>query len=103
MTTEITPDEGKLAQAYVEAMDLVSRCAEALADGDWRYLSDKTGQLRMRVDDLEQAADTAAALSRGADKPRRDVVLAEVMRRGRSYRAVQLLHGQPQTTAGDAQ
>jgi hypothetical protein len=92
LTNETTPDEGKLAQTYAETMDFVSRCAQALADGDWHYLSDKTGQLRMRVEELEQAADAAAALERTPQSPRRDVVLAEVIRRGRNYRAVALLH-----------
>lgn len=92
MSNETTPAEGKLAQTYIETMDFVGRCAQALADGDWHYLSDKTGQLRMRVDELEQAADAAAALERTPEKPRRDVVLAEVIKRGRSYRAVTLLH-----------
>lgn len=31
---DLTSAEGKLAQAYVETMDLVSRCVQALEDGD---------------------------------------------------------------------
>lgn len=87
---DLTPAEGKLAQAYVEAMDIVGRCAQALADGDWPYLSDKAGQLRMRVEAFEEAADEAALQT--SSRPREAVVLAEVAKRGGSYRAVALLH-----------
>lgn len=90
MTEQITPVEGRLAQAYTETLDFVGRCAQALADGDWYYLSDKAGDLRNRVERLETAAaEVAAAKVPGGQAA---AVLAEVVRRGGSYRAVKALH-----------
>jgi hypothetical protein len=86
---DLTPPEGKLAQAYVETMDYVSRCAEALEDGNWDYLTDKACQLRNHAIELERAAEAAKAAD---PPPRTATVLATVVARGRSYRAVQLLH-----------
>ncbi|WP_204035786.1 hypothetical protein, partial [Micromonospora qiuiae] len=66
------------------------RCAQAIADGDWYYLADKAGDLRNRVEQLE----TAAAEANAAKVPgsQAAAVLAEVVRRGGSYRAVKALH-----------
>ncbi len=87
---QVTPVEGRLAQAYTETLDFVGRCAQALADGDWYYLADKAGDLRNRVEQLETAAAEADAAN--VPSARADVVLAEVVRRGGSYRAVKALH-----------
>ena len=72
---DLTPAEGKLAQAYVETMDFVSRCAQALEDGNWDYLADKACQLRNRAIELERAADAAKAAS---PQPRAAAVLSAV-------------------------
>ena len=50
-----TDHEVALAERYVSVLDYVSRCAQAVDGGNWRYLWDKTGQLRAAVDAL---ADT---------------------------------------------
>jgi hypothetical protein len=87
---QVTPVEGRLAQAYTETMDFVSRCAQAIAAGDWDYLADKAGDLRNRVEQLETTAAAAAAAK--VPSARADAVLAEVVSRGGSYRAVKALH-----------
>lgn len=90
MTEQITPVEGRLAQAYTETLDFVGRCAQALADGNWYYLADKAGDLRNRVEQLESTAyETHTAKVPGTQAA---AVLAEVVRRGGSYRAVKALH-----------
>jgi hypothetical protein len=86
---DLTPEEGKLAQAYAETMDYVSRCARALEEGHWDYLADKACQLRNHAIELERAADAAKA---ARPRPQAAAVLAAVTSRGRAYRAVQLLH-----------
>lgn len=97
---DLTPTEGKLAQAYVETMDFVSRCAQALEDGDWDYLADKACQLRNRAHALEAAADAAKAAS---PSPRTAAVLSAVTARGSHYRAVELLHPGPFRNPRDGQ
>lgn len=42
-------------------MDYVSRCAQAIENGDWDYLADKACQPRNHAIELERAADTAKA------------------------------------------
>jgi hypothetical protein len=86
---DLTLAEGKLAQAYVETIDFVFRCAQAFEDGNWDYLADKACQLRNRAIELEQAADAAKATS---PPPRAAAVLSAVTNRGTSYRAIELLH-----------
>lgn len=89
---DLTPTEGKLAQAYVETMDFVSRCAQALEDGNWDYLADKACQLRNAANVLEAAADVA---KQEKPAPRTAAVLSAVTNRGASYRAVEVLHPGP--------
>ncbi|WP_018588755.1 hypothetical protein [Salinispora arenicola] len=93
---DLTPTEGKLAQAYVETMDFVSRCAQALEDGDWDYLADKACQLRNAANALEAAADVAKAAT---PTPRTAAVLSAVTNRGSTYRAIEVLHPGPFRTA----
>ena len=90
MTEQITPIEGRLAQAYTETLDFVGRCAKAIDEGNWYYLADKAGDLRNRVEQLETAAVEAEAA--GVPSTQAAAVLAEVVRRGGSYRAVKALH-----------
>ena len=90
MTEQITPVEGRLAQAYTETLDFVGRCAQAIAEGNWYYLADKAGDLRNRVEQLETAA--AEADTAKVPSTRAPAVLGEVVRRGASYRAVKALH-----------
>jgi hypothetical protein len=89
---DLTPTEGKLAQTYVETMDFVSRCAQALEDGDWNYLADKACQLRNAANALEAAADIA---KEEKPAPRTAAVLSAVTTRGGSYLAIERLHPGP--------
>ncbi len=98
MTTPTSPTgatgaEIRLAEQYVRVLDFVSRCAQAIEDGNWHYLWAKTGQLEDAASGLAQAQrETWEQVSAGGLRPRAEVIRAEVARQGRHYRAGRLLH-----------
>jgi len=89
----LTDSELLLAEWYVSVLDYVSRCAQAIDEGNWHYLQDKAGQLQRAAQRLAEVA-TEAYEAEGADRPRRDAVRAAVALHGRHYRAGRLLHPQ---------
>jgi hypothetical protein len=91
MTEDLTSIEVRLAEQYVWVLDFVSRCAQAVDEGNWHYLWDKTGQLSHAADRLATVAAEAAQAS-GNARPRKDAVAAAVAHWGRHYRAGRLLH-----------
>lgn len=86
---DLTPAEAELVQVYVEALSLVSGCAEALDDGNWNHLAERASQLRDAADTLQSAADVTRATD---PAPRAAAVRAAVRRRAADHHAVALLH-----------
>jgi hypothetical protein len=86
---ELTPTEVRLVEQYVSVLDYVSRCAQAIDNGDWFYLYDKSGTLAERAERLAELAREAYDAPR---RPRRQAVRAAVAWFGRHYRAARLLH-----------
>jgi hypothetical protein len=85
---ELTPAEGRIVDRYVSVLDFLSRCAQAIDDGNTYYLWDKTGQLKGAVEGLHDELGRA----NGKPKVRRDVLAAAVRYHARHYRAGRLLH-----------
>ena len=90
MADDLTSIEVRLAEQYVSVLDFVSRCAQAIDEGNWHYLWDKAGQLKHAADRLATVA-TEAYEARGGERPRKAAVAA-VAHWGRHYRAGRLLH-----------
>jgi hypothetical protein len=86
--SSLIPAEERLIDRYVSVLDFVSRCAQAIDEGNTYYLWDKTGQLAGAVEALKQELDRTS----GKPKVRRDVLAAAVRFHGRHYRAGRLLH-----------
>jgi hypothetical protein len=59
-----TPDEARIAERYLSVLADVSRCAEALRDGDWRQLADT-------ADDLCRRAALLAEIAGNSGPPQR--------------------------------
>src|SRR6266516_108659 len=103
MTTHATPTDAeiRLSEQYVRVLDFISRCAQAIAHGDWFYLADKAGQLEDAAERLHDIAREAwREIDIGGPRPRTDVVRAEVAYHGRHYRAGRLLHPTEPTPQG---
>ncbi len=84
-----TPDEVRIAERYLTVLADVSRCAEAVRNGDWRHLADSADDLCRR------AALLAAAVSKlepTEPDPRGDVVTTPVASRTDCPLAARLLH-----------
>src|SRR5919197_2114436 len=89
----LTDAEVRLAEQYVSVLDFVSRCAQAIDNGDWFYLYDKAGQLEDAAGRLaEVAGQTWREVDAGAPRPRTQAMRAAVAWWGRHYRAARLLH-----------
>jgi hypothetical protein len=96
MLDGLTSTETRLAERYVSVLDFVSRCAQALDEGNWHYLWDKAHQLEDAAGQLRGIAEENWTQVRdGATRPRRDAVAAAVAHWGRHYRAGRLLHPEP--------
>jgi hypothetical protein len=99
-----TDAEIVLAEQYLPVLDFVSRAAQAVDEGNWRYLWDKLAQLRHAVARLEDhlSTDPGAEGERGFRAPpvRPAAVRAAVAQYGRPYRAARLLHPEPTNPAG---
>jgi hypothetical protein len=91
MADDLTSIEVRLAEQYIWVLDLVSRCALAVDQGNWHYLWDKAHQLNNAAGRLAAVASEAAQAS-GRERPRKGAVAAAVARWGRHYRAGRLLH-----------
>jgi len=84
-----TPQEVRIAERYLSTLADVSRCAQAVRDGDWRRLADAADDLCRR----------AALLAEGAGKhdhtqatPRSEVVVNLVASHHGRSQAARLLH-----------
>ncbi len=101
MTTPTPTDaEIRLVEQYVRVLDFVSRCAQAIEDGNWHYLWAKAAQLEDAASGLTRVArETWEQVSADGPRPRLEVVRAEVAHHGRHYRAGRLLHpAEPEPT-----
>ncbi len=90
----LTDTEERLAEQYVRVLDFVSRCAQALDEGNWHYLWAKAGQLADAAQQLDTVATQAWTATQAGERPRRDAVRTAVAHYGRHYRAGRLLHPQ---------
>jgi len=89
----LTSTEVRLAERYVSVLDFVSRCAQAIDEGNWHYLWDKAHQLEDAAGRLRAVAEENWQQVRdGGTRPRRAAVAAAVAYWGRHYRAGRLLH-----------
>lgn len=84
-----TPGEARIAERYLSVLADVSRCAEAVRDGDWRQLGEAADDLCRRAALLAEAAGKLAEAEAG---PRGDVVAKLVASHGGSSQAARLLH-----------
>jgi hypothetical protein len=84
-----TPDEVRIAERYLSVLADISRCAEAVRDGDWRHLADTADDLCRRAALLAEAAGKLAHTEAG---PRGEVVANVVASRNGSSPAARLLH-----------
>ena len=99
----LTDAEVRLAEQYVSVLDFVSRCAQAIDEGNWFYLYDKAGQLAYAAERLvEITGETWQAISAGTPRPRTQAIRAAVAHFGRHYRAARLLHPAEQAREGGA-
>jgi len=93
----LTDAEIRLAEQYVRVLDFVSRCAQAVEEGNWYYLRDKAHQLQDATSSLARvAAETVEQVSAGTPRPRAGVVGWAVAHGGRHFRAGRLLHPEPE-------
>ena len=95
----LTNTELRLAEQYVSVLDFVSRCAQAVEEGNWYYLLDKSRQLEDAAERLQGIAGEAYEAAQAGKRPRADAVRAAVAWYGRHYRAARLLH--PLEQAGE--
>jgi hypothetical protein len=84
-----TPDEARIAERYLSVLADISRCAEAVRDGDWPHLADAADDLCRRAALL---AEAAGRLKHTQPRPRGDVVAKLVASRTDSPQAARLLH-----------
>ena len=97
---QLTNTEIRLAEQYVSVLDFVSRCAQAVEEGNWYYLLDKSRQLEDAAERLQGIAGEAYRATRAGNRPRADAVRAAVAWSGRHYRAARLLHPLEQVRQG---
>jgi len=90
----LTDTEVRVAEQYVSVLDFVSRCAQAIDEGNWYYLKDKASQLAYAAERLVEVAGEAyqQAARQQTRSPRAEVVRQAVAWFGRHYRAARLLH-----------
>ena len=84
-----TPDEARIAERYLAVLADISRCAQAVRDGDWPHLADTADDLCRRAALL---AEAAGKLTHTEPGPRGDVVAKLVASRPDSPPAARLLH-----------
>jgi hypothetical protein len=84
-----TPDEVRIAERYLSVLADVSRCAQAVRDGDWSHVADTADDLCRRAALL---AEAAGKLAHTQPCPRGDVVAKLVTSGNDSSPAARLLH-----------
>ncbi len=84
-----TPDDIRLAERYLSVLTDVSRCTDAVRDGNWRHLADAADDLCRRAALL---AEAAGKLEHAEAGPRGEVVANLVASRNGSSQAARLLH-----------
>jgi hypothetical protein len=89
VTAAQTPAEVRIAERYLSVLADVSRCAEAVRDGDWRQLAGAADDLCRRAALL---AEVAGKLERVEAGPRADVVVNIVVSGGDVPQVARLLH-----------
>jgi hypothetical protein len=89
-----TPDEARIAERYLAVLADISRCAQAVHDGDWPQLADTADDLCRRAALLAEAAGKLRHTEPG---PRGDVVARLVTSHQDCPPAARLLH--PAATA----
>jgi hypothetical protein len=70
--TQPTTDETRIAEGYRRTLDDLSRCAQAVRDGDWKQLAQSAEDLARRAGHLAVAA---GELRDPATRPRAEVVV----------------------------
>jgi hypothetical protein len=91
--TKLTPIEVRRVERYVSVLDYISRCAQAIDNGDWYYLADKADALAFQAARLAGLTGEVERAGRRSGRwPRREAVRAAVAHHGRHYRAARLLH-----------
>ncbi|HYU18896.1 MAG TPA: hypothetical protein VEQ11_09385, partial [Chloroflexota bacterium] len=75
---QLTSTELRLAEQYVSVLDFVSRCAQAVEEGNWYYLLDKSRQLEDAAERLQGIAGEAYEAARAGRRPRTEAVCAAV-------------------------
>jgi len=88
----LTDTEVRVAEQYVSVLDFVSRCAQAIDEGNWYYLKDKASQLAYAAERLVEVAGQAYEAAQAGKRPRAEAVCEAVAWFGRHYRAARLLH-----------
>jgi hypothetical protein len=96
----LTNVELRLTEQYVSVLDFVSRCAQAVEEGNWYYLLDKSRQLQDAAERLQGIASEAYQATQAGKRPRAEAVGAAVAWFGRHYRAARLLHPLEQVRKG---
>jgi hypothetical protein len=91
-TPDQTPDELRIAERYLWVLDFVSRCADAVRQGDWEELNDVAQSLARRA---EQLAGAARELQDKTADPRAHVVVGIVAKHNGDSEAAGLLHPNP--------
>ena len=89
-----TPDEARIAERYLAVLADISRCAQAVRDGNWPHLAETADDLCRRAALL---AEAAGKLTHTEPSPRGDVVAKLVASHHDSPPAARLLH--PAATA----
>lgn len=84
-----TPAEVRVAERYLSVLAEISRCADAVRDGDWRQLADAADDLCRRAALL---AEAAGSVERAEAQPRADVVVKMVVSSSDAGQAPRLLH-----------
>ena len=84
-----TPDEARIAERYLAVLADISRCAQAVRDGDWPHLAETADDLCRRAALLAEAAGKLRHTEPG---PRGDVVAKLVASRTDCPPAARLLH-----------
>lgn len=83
-----TPDEQRLAERYLRVLDYVSRCADAVRQGNWAELRNAAQSLARRA---EQLAEAAHDRHDSGIEPRAHVVVSRVAKHS-GYEAVTAVH-----------
>ena len=84
-----TPDEARIAERYLAVLADISRCAQAVRDGNWPHLAETADDLCRRAALL---AEAAGKLTHTEPGPRGDVVAKLVASHHDSPPAARLLH-----------